>query len=218
MSVLSFLIPTGILGLIVWAVIGFTRGRGGDPLTLGTGAAFYARVLTIAGVLVSLTGVAVLLKVGFGYLNPAFSYYIYSAAEIGKGVAGPLPPGAGPPSAATLIGQDLVLAITLLVIGSAVAAGHLFLARLVGGMPGGSPAWITRGTILALTVMTALGGLPAAAFGLYLLLTYFVLGSGATQQPWGDPIGAAIAFVPAWIFFMSRLVGQLRNRPVPAAA
>lgn len=218
MSVLGFLVPCGILGLIVWAIVGFTRGRGGDPLTLGTGAAFYARVMTIAGALVSLTGVAVLLKVAFGYLNPAFSYYTYPAVAFGKGFSGPIPPGAGPPSPTTLMEQDLVLGVTLLVIGAAVAAGHLFLARLVGRMPGGSPAWITRGTILALTVMTALGGIPAAAYGLYLVLSYFVLGSGSGQQPWGDPIGTAIAFVPAWIFFMSRLVGQLRARPVPATA
>lgn len=214
MSVLGFLIPTGIVGLIVWAIVGFTRGRGGEPLTLGTGAAFYARVLTISGALVSLTGVAVLLKVGFGFIDPAYSYYSFDA---GKAV-GPLPPGSYGPSISTMREQDLVLGITLLVIGAAVAAGHLFLARLIGRMPGGSPAWITRGTILALTVMTALGGLPAAAYGLYLVLTYFVLGNGSGQQPWGDPIGAAIAFVPAWIFFMSRLIGQLRTRPVAAAA
>jgi hypothetical protein len=213
MTVLAFLIPCGILALIVWGIVGFTRGRGADPLTLGTGAAFYARVMTIAGTLVALTGVAVLLKVAFAYLNPAYSYFSYQFA---KGVGGPVPVYAGGPSIQTMRSQDLVLAITLLVIGAAVVAGHLFLARLVAGMPGGSPPWITRGTILALTVMTALGGIPSAAIGLYLLLTYFVLGGGPTQQPWGDPIGSAIAFVPAWVYFMSRLVGQLRARPTAA--
>lgn len=215
MSVLGFLVPCGILGLIAWAIVGFTRGRGGDPLTLGTAAAFYARVMTIAGTLVALTGVGTLLKVGFGRLDPSFSYYSF---QYGKGFGGPVPPYGGPPTVATQLDQDLVLAVTLLVIGVAVAAGHLFLARLVSRMPGGAPTWITRGTILALTVMTALGGIPAAAIGLYLLLSYFVVGSSPTQQPWGDPIGAAIAFVPAWIVFMSRLVGQLRARPVPATA
>jgi hypothetical protein len=79
-------------------------------------------------------------------------------------------------------------------------------------MAGGSPGWITRGTLLGLTVMTAVVGIPSAATGLYQMLSYFIVGTSTqNQQPWGEPLGLAIAFVPAWIYVMWRLVDDLRR-------
>ena len=217
MSTLSFLIPVTILGTIAWAVVGFTRGRGGEPLTLATGASFYARVILIAGVLLGLSGIAVLFKAGFGAIDPSFSYY--AQPDFGKLPPGAVPPGALSGAAATAAqrGQDVVLGVTLLAIGAGVAATHLLLARVVGRMPGGSQPWITRGTTLALTVATALGGIPAAAFGLYSLLAYFLIHNPAMPQAWGDPVGAAIAFLPAWVYSTSRLLADLRNHGRGAA-
>ena len=211
-SVLTFLIPIGVLGLLIWAGVGF-RSRSTEPFTLATATALYARVLLIAGVLTSLAGAGAILKAVIGYINLDYSYYgsqYYS---------GPYPQPAGAPlvQAATYLeqqrGQDLVLGITLLVVGIVVAVAHLYLARAVAGMAGGAPAWITRGTLLALTVMTAIGGIPSAAVGLYQMLTYFIVGTSQyqPQQPWGEPLGLAIAFVPAWIYFMTRLVQDLRR-------
>ena len=203
MSILGFLVPLAVLGLIAWAIVGITR-RGGEPFTLATATALYARVLLIAGVLMSLTGVGIILKALFGFINLAYSYYpIYNGY-------GPIPT---PPSSFDVQqrSQDLVLGITLLAIGALVAGVHLVLGRAVAGMPGGSPGWIVRGTLLGLTVMTAIVGIPSAAFGLYQMLSYFIVGASQSQQPWGEPLGLAIAFVPAWIYLMTRLVHDLRS-------
>ena len=208
MAVLGFLVPLAILGLITWAIVGVTR-RGGEPFTLATATALYARVLLIGGILMSLTGVGIILKAGFGFINAAYSYYpTYSGYA-------PLPTAPGAPPAGFDLqqrSQDLVLGITLLVIGALVAGGHLYLGRAVAHMPGGSPGWIVRGTLLGLTVMTAVVGIPSAAVGLYQVLSYFIVGtSSQSPQPWGETLGLAIAFVPAWIYLMTRLVRALRR-------
>jgi hypothetical protein len=220
MSVLSFLIPVAVLGLIAWVIVGFTRSRGADPFTLATATALYARVLLIAGILMSLTGAGVILKAAFAFVNLSYSYYNFVQYPDGK----PLPDGslgAGPPAnyVEQQRSQDLVLGITLVVIGVLVAIAHFYLARAVSKMPGGAPGWVTRGTLLALTVMTAIGGVPSAAIGLYQMLSYFIIGTSAqNQQPWGEPLGLAIAFVPAWIYVMTRLVSDLRLPPAVAPA
>ncbi len=234
MTVLSFLIPVAVLGLIAWIVIGFIQSRRAESFTLATATALYSRVLFVAGVLIALTGAGTVLKALFAFINLSYSYFDYTATAV-KGAA----PGAIlPPSPPTGYleqqrGQDLVLGITLILIGVLVALGHYYLARAVARMPGGSPSWITRGTILALAVTTAIGAIPSAAIGVYEMLSYVILGApqstgysnGPPLQPWGDPLGAAIAFVPAWIFVMTRLVRDLRGphsvtppQPVPVAS
>jgi hypothetical protein len=212
LSVLGLLIPIAVLGLIAWAIVGITR-RGGDPFTLATATALYARVMLIAGVLMSLAGLGIILKAGFGFINLAYSYYQPVAYAALCPAGGPCPPP-GPPTTfyEQQRSQDLVLGITLLAIGVLVAGVHYFLGRAVARMPGGSPGWITRGTLLGLTVMTAVVGITSAAGGLYQMLTYFIVGtSPENQQPWGEQLGLAIAFVPAWIYVMLRLVADLRR-------
>ena len=231
MAVLSFLIPVAVLGLIAWIVVGF-RSRGAEPFTLATATALYARVLIVAGVLIALTGVGTVLKALIAFINLSYSYFDYSGwtgyAPLGPGAGGSGPLGPALGYLERQRGQDLVLGITLIVIGVLVAVAHLYLARVMAGMVGGSPNWVTRGTLLALAVTTAIGAIPSAALGLYGMLSYFIVGSvqnvvytgGSPQQPWGEPLGAAIAFVPAWIFVMTRLVRDLRKvprAPAPAA-
>lgn len=67
MAVLGFLVPLAVLGLIAWAIVGITR-RGGEPFTLATATALYARVLLIVGILMGLTGIGIgiILKALFG--------------------------------------------------------------------------------------------------------------------------------------------------------
>ena len=209
MTVLGLLVPLAVLGLIAWAIVGVTR-RGGEPFTLATATALYARVMLIVGVLMSLVGIGILIKAGIGFINMGYSYYTPVAmSEL-------CPAGGGCVTQNAFYSdqrsQDLVLGITLVVIGLLVAGVHLALGRAVSRMPGGSPGWITRGTLLGMTVMTAVVGIPSAAVGLYQMLSYFIVGSSPqNQQPWGEPLGLAIAFVPAWIFFMWRLVDDLRR-------
>jgi hypothetical protein len=201
--------------LVAWAIVGFTRRGGGDPFTLASATALYARVLLIVGVVMGLTGAGTILKAGFGFINIAYSYYIPQAG----------PAYTSPDSNVAILqfdfpdqqrSQDLVLGITLLVIGALVAVGHFYLARAVAHMAGGSPGWVTRGAVLALTVVTAIAGISSAAIGLNQMLGYFIIGPPQSQEPWGESVGMAIAFVPAWIYAMTRLVKDLR-RPNPAA-
>jgi hypothetical protein len=212
MSALGLLIPVAVLGLIAWVIVGFTRARGAEPFTLATATALYARVALIAGLVMGLVGVGIIIKAVLGFINLAYSYYTPQAYPVGDGKP-PAEVGLSPDFLVQQRGQDLVLGITLLVVGVLVAVAHYYLARAVSGMPGGSPGWITRGTLLAVTVVTAIAGIPAAAFGIYQMLSYFIIGTPATQQPWGDPLGQAIAFVPAWIYAMMRLVRDLRPPP-----
>ena len=177
--------------------------------------------MLIAGVLMGLAGLGIILKAGFGFINLAYSYYQPIAFAQMCPASPNLP--CQPQYQFTFYeqqrSQDLVLGITLLAIGVLVAGVHLFLGRAVAGMPGGSPGWITRGTLLGLTVMTAIAGIPSAAIGLYQMLSYFIVGtSPQNQQPWGEPLGLAIAFVPAWIYFIRRLVDDLRRPHMGAPA
>jgi hypothetical protein len=209
---LGFLIPVAVLGLIIWAIVGFTRRGGGEPFTLASATALYARVLMIVGVVMALSGVGTTLKAAFGYINIAYSYYgpsVYAQAPSPTGSTAGLEPVTSYMDQQR--GQDLVLGITLLVIGVLVLAGHYYLARAVAHMVGGSPGWVTRGFVLALTVVTAIAGIWSTAVGLNQLLSYFILGPSQSQQPWGESMGMAIAFVPAWIYAMTRLVQDLRR-------
>ena len=167
----------------------------------------------------SLTGLGIILKAGFGFINLAYAYYQPVAYADLCPAGGPCPPQPQITFNADQRSQDLVLGITLLAIGVLVGVVHLYLGRAVARMPGGSPGWITRGTLLGLTVMTAVAGIPSAAIGLYQMLSYFIVGtSPQNQQPWGEPLGLAIAFVPAWIYFMWRLVDDLRRPHIGATS
>jgi hypothetical protein len=212
---LAFLIPVAVLGLIAWAIVGFARGRGGgEPFTLASATALYARVLVIVGIVMALTGVGTILKATFGFINMAYSYFVIQAyAPLQSGV--PAGPGVAYTNDFTNLdqqrNQDLVLGITLLVVGVLVAVGHHYLARAVAHMAGGSPAWVTRGALLALTVVTAIAGIWSTAIGLNEILGYFIIGPSQSQQPWGESAGMAIAFVPAWVYAMATLVRDLRR-------
>lgn len=62
----------------------------------------------------------------------------------------------------------------------------------------------------SLPVLTGLVALVSAVVGGYSVLTYFLVG----HQPgmtWADPAGTAIAFLPAWAFAVTRLLGTLRG-------
>jgi hypothetical protein len=216
---LGFLIPVAVLGLIVWAIVGFTRRGGGETFTLASATALYARVLVIVGVVMALSGVGTILKAAFGFINIAYSYFapaVYAPAPAPGGTIAP--PEPLPSYLEQQRGQDLVLGITLLVIGVLVVAGHHYLVRAVAHMVGGSPSWVTRGFVLALTVVTAIAGIWSTAVGLNQMLSYFIIGPSQTQQPWGESVGMAIAFVPAWIYAMTRLVTDLRRPHVEATA
>jgi hypothetical protein len=209
---LAFLIPLAVLGLIAWVIVGFARGRGGgEPFTLAGATALYARAMVIVGIVMALSGAGTILKAAFALINFAYSYSVPQFGYAPLTPAGVTAPQTPPTYLDQQRGQDLVLGITLLVVGVLVAVGHHNLARAVANMTGGSPAWITRGALLALTAVTAIAGIWSTAIGLNQMLGYFIIGPTQSQQPWGESVGMAIAFVPAWIYAMTRLVEDLRR-------
>ena len=218
MSIIFGLLPLLVLAGIVWAIVGALRKGSGEPLTLATATAFYANLMMLVGILGALVGLGDAIKVGLAAVNVGYSYHVYNR----------LPPCAGPvercgpgapqgyidPSSAQYVdqqrSQDLVLAITLIVIGAAVLLGHHLLFRAVRDLRGGSPVWIVRGRWIALTAICGLIGLGSAAVAVYSTASFFVL-STSSRQPFGDPLGLAIAFLPAWGFAVSRLLRDVRS-------
>ena len=158
------------------------------------------------------------IKVGLAAVNVGYSYHVYDRPPPCAGPGEKCGPG-GPtgyvdPSGAGYLdqqrSQDLVLAITLLVIGTAVLLGHHFLFRAIRDLRGGSPVWIVRGRWIALTAVCGLIGLGSAAVAVYSTASFFVL-STSSRQPFGDPLGLAVAFLPAWAFAVSRLLRDVRS-------
>ena len=214
------LLPLLVLGGIIWAVVGMLRKGTGEALTLATATAFYANLMILAGILATLIGVGDAVKAALGAVNVGYSYYVYN---------GPQPPcpgpvekcgGGGPPLGYLdqQRSQDAVLAITLVVIGVAVVIGHHFLFKAIRAMKGGSPVWIIRGRWIALTGICGLIGLGSAAFATYTTISFFILSGPASKQPFGESLGIALAFLPAWAFAVSRLLREVRSGSGEAAA
>lgn len=219
MSLLFGLLPLLVLGGIIWAVVGAVRKGPGEPVTLATATAAYANLMMLAGVLGALVGAGNAIKVGLAAINVRYSYHVFEARpaacqgpmdRCGPGPAGWYD-GPGPGYLDQQRSQDLVLAITLLAIGIAVVVGHQILFRAVQNLRGGAPIWIIRGRWIALTAICGLVGLGSAAVAVYSTTSYFILSGQNSRQPFGEPAGIAIAFLPAWAFAVSRLLRQLRS-------
>lgn len=198
----AFLIPGLILGAIAWGAVGVLRSRGKEEFTLATAANFYAQVMMVAGVLAVLAGIGVLVKIGLSQIDPAYSYYVQPDYYLG-------------PTVKDQQTQDLILSLMLVGVGAFVAAGHWFLSRFLSGTPGAAPTWVTRGTLLALTVLCGLEAVLATLVGGFQILTYFIVGNqGQNPMQFGDAVGTAVVFLPAWIAAMAVLLRQARH---PAA-
>lgn len=206
MFAIAVLAPGLVLGAIAWGVVGVLRQRGREDFTQATAAAFYAQVMIVVGVLATLAGGAVLVKLGLSLIDPSYSYTVAM-------------PGIGytPPSAGDQQAQDLILAAMLAGVGLVVAGGHRLLAVVVERLPGGSPAWVRRGTLVAVTALTGLAGFLSLIVAGYQVLTYFIVGSQQAGT-FGDAAGAAAVFVPAWAAAMTLLLRHLRSAPAQPPA
>jgi hypothetical protein len=235
---LAVLIPVAAIGLIVWIIVGM-RQRTAEPFTSASATAFYAHLMVIVTATAALCGAVLVVKAAFGFWNFSYSY---SAGFISGPATSPCPSGVpadvctNPPTPqfdfTPQRTQDLVLGLTLIVIGAAVAIAHQALARRLRALPGGRPVWVERGAAVAFTILygfTAIFGLIAAV---YTLISYFVVpssSSGPTNffptasggQPFGELVGTAIVFIPAWLVASIYLRRRLRTSaplPPPAAA
>jgi hypothetical protein len=222
MIVLVLLVPVALIGLIAWIAVGI-RQRATEPFTLPGGASFYAHLLTIVSVTTALLGIAVGIKVFVGFLNLNYSYSASLLSSLSTSLSGlgtsspPTPPSDLTPHRT----DDLALAITLFAVGVLLFVVHRLLARSVRRLPGGLPGWVQKGTIIGFTVLYASAAVFGLIAGAYGVVTYIINPADATSssalppQPFGDVVGAAGAFIPAWIVTVVMLARRSR-RPAPA--
>lgn len=200
----GILLAATVAGLIVWGVVGGLRERG--TFTLATAAAFYAQAMVVAGVLTALSGLAILGKLGLSLVDSGWAYVLPVVAPA------IYPPIVTRPDAGRFQQEDLIVGVLLVVVGAAVAAGHLLFARFLATRDGGAPGWVVRGTALALTAVTGVTGFVSLIAGGILTLNHVVIGD---PTPFATEAAAALVFLTAWAVLLRLLVRRLR---IPSVA
>jgi hypothetical protein len=232
--VLAVLIPVAVVGLVIWIIVGMKQ-RGVEPFTLASATALYAHLMIIVAATAALIGGVLLVKVLAGFININYSY---DAGSFSGSSVYPCPSGApasvcNPPQPdfTPQRTQDLVLGLTLIIVGIAAAFAHGALARALRSSPGGRPVWVERGAAIAFTTLYGFGALFGLIAGASALISYFVVPGSPTSgytnvypttsggQPFGDLVGAAILFIPAWVVVSLSLRRSLKSSahlPPPA--
>lgn len=235
MTVLAVLIPVAVVGLVIWIIVGMKQ-RAAEPFTLASATALYAHLMIIITATAALCGGVLVVKVLAGFININYSY----SAGFFSGSSGTLCPTGAPAGACTAPPQpdftpqrtqDLVLGLTLVIVGVAAAFAHRALAQALRSSPGGRPVWVERGAAIAFTALYGFGALFGLIAGTSALISYFVVPgspiSGYTNtfpitsggQPFGDLVGAAVLFIPAWAVVSLSLRRSLKSSallPPPA--
>jgi hypothetical protein len=234
--VLAVLIPVAVIGLVIWIIVGMKQ-RGVEPFTLASATALYAHLMIIVSATAALIGGLLLVKVLAGFININYSYSgFFSGSSSGNvcpagvpaNVCNPAPPQADFTPQRT---QDLVLGLTLVIVGVAAAVAHRALTRALRSSPGGRPLWVERGAAIAFTTLYGFGALFGLIAGASALISYFVVPGSPTSgytnvitttsggQPFGDLVGAAIVFIPAWAVVALSLRRTLKSSaPLPPPA
>jgi hypothetical protein len=227
------LVPAAVAGLIIWIVVGL-RQRGAEPFTLASATAFYSHLMVIVTATAALCGGVLLVKAAFGFWDIKFSYALSGFSGVSSG---PCPAGAPTDVCNPQVPQfdftpqrtqDLVLGITLVVVGVVVALAHRALAQAVKDLPGGRPMWVERGSTIAFTVLYGFGAIFGLIAAVYTLISYFVVPASSTSlqptfipntsggQPFGELVGTAVLFSTAWVFAAMHLRRRLRaSAPLP---
>ncbi len=231
MLVLAVLIPVAVVGLVIWIIVGMKQ-RGVEPFTLASATSLYAHLMIIVSATAALIGGVLLVKVLAGFININYSYSGFFSGSSGNvcpsgvpaNVCNPAPPQADFTPQRT---QDLVLGLTLVIVGVAAALAHRALARALRSSPGGRPLWVERGAAIAFTTLYGFGALFGLIAGASALISYFVVPGSPTSgytnvitttsggQPFGDLVGAAIVFIPAWAVVSLSLRRSLKSSALP---
>ena len=235
MLVLAVLIPVAVIGLVFWVIVGMKQ-RAAEPFTLASATALYAQLMIIVTATAALCGGVLLVKVLLGFIDINYSY---SAGFISGSSANLCPSGAPAsvcnvppqPDFSPQRTQDLVLGLTLIIVGVVATFAHRALAQAVRRSPGGRPLWVERGGAIAFTTLYGFGALFGLIAGASALISYFVVPASPTagysnvfpitsgRQPFGDAVGAAILFIPAWVvasMFLRRSLNASALPPPPA--
>jgi hypothetical protein len=234
--VLAVLIPVAVIGLVIWIIVG-VKQRGVEPFTLASATALYAHLMIIVTATAALIGGVLVVKVLAGCININYSYDAgFFSGSSGNVCPSGVPanlcnPAPLPPDFTPQRTQDLVLGLTLIIVGVAAAFAHRALARALRRTPGGRPLWVERGAAIAFTTLYGFGALFGLIAGASALISYFVVPGSPTSgytrayptatggQPFGDLVGAAVVFIPAWAVVSLSLRRSLKSSallPPPA--
>jgi len=223
------LLPVGILGLIFWSAVG-VRQRHVESVTPASLTSFYARVLSIVSATLALLGGTLLVKAIVGFVNLEFSYRsLFAGASSALCSAGT--PADQCPTPSALGGDltpqrtsDLVLAITLIAVGLLGFALHRWLAHAVRSEVGGDPAWVRWGALVGFVALYGFAALFSLAAAVYGIVNWIVVPASSASfnafnitagLPFGEFVGTAAVFIPAWIVSLLLLMRRLRVRPLP---
>lgn len=208
---MGLLVPLLLLLVVIWAFAAdgnvFRKREDGEPRSLTQTFALTASLLVLAGAVTTLFGVAAVVKAGVGYANLDYSYRheqyadqtaAADAVEIVR--------------RASERADDLVRGVTLAVVGGILSGAYLAISRAIR-IPPDRAAPVARRMTVAFSALCALVGLIALAIGLYTMLQYFIVPRppDTPREPWGEPLGIAVAFVPAWLASIPFLLRAVRH-------
>jgi hypothetical protein len=207
MIIFSIIGPLLVLGLVGAGVVALMKGK----LTMPMLAHGYTAVVLGIALVMTLVGGAYLLKAGLSELiGRDFSYTIWPSYY-----------GEPYPSAETMFKDDIVLGITLVIIGGVVGGIHFLGMRLAAARNLVHAAIIERTYDIAMLVVGTAVGLTSVIMLINDLLRRYVVTDAnrpVEQLPHpGNPLAFAVFFLPLWIYFGVRVWRSLAGPPAPVA-
>jgi hypothetical protein len=240
MVALFLLVPVAILAGLGALVYFLARGsRADDAFTSRNLLRAYLRVAYMVSLLVFLIGAVNVFTAGFA---AAFGHdFSYQAPYLTSAPACPPPasssqvdqnayqqclksrnssPPQEPPD--TKSQDDLIRGLSLAVTGIVLGAGHRLGQRAIETPAERRDSGLARMEMLVFTIAFGLATIVALPVAAYSVLRHVILGAqaaanGTTDSP-GAALAAAVVFLPAWLYYLSRFVGRARGRAEVAPA
>lgn len=195
------ILPAALCVLLVGGTL-MRRGRP-EPFGGATTLQLFAHVAMLAGLVLTLLGLAIGLKVALSYLDHSVAYGAYSvpAEQLNANL----------PSVEEERLHDLARAWLLSGIGVAVVLLHATVSRLAARRPGGAPVWLAEGCLAILAAATGIVGLVAAAASAYYTVGQIRLAGAG--RPFADVLAIAVVFAAAWTATLLAIArGTVRSR------
>ena len=208
---MGLLVPLLLLLAVIWVFAAngnvFRARKNEEPRPIVQTFALTTSLLVLTGAVITLFGVAVIVKAGIGYATLDYSYRHEQYA--GQTAAASAAEMAHRESERA---DDLVRGVTLAVGGGILSGAYLGISRAIR-TPLESTTLVARRMTVAFSALCALVGLIALVIGLYTMLQYSLVPRppDTPREPWGEPLGIAVAFVPIWLVSIPFLLRAVRH-------
>jgi hypothetical protein len=200
--------------LLAGGLIAIGRKPKHEPVSVASGTAWYLYTAMATTATLALEGIALVVKVILGFINPSLSGYSNSLpnfSSLGGSFNGSLGNAPDPGQARE---QDLILAIILIVIGAILFLIYWRMSADLDRVFSGPPEWRAWATPLLTTLFYGLVGIGTAIAALYSMLNNLLIDHNSTgPDQFGTSLGLALAFVPAWAFLFLALYRHARSTP-----